>query len=80
MVTFICAPSVAEGYEDSPTRPELPSTPNSAAVPATVNRIVNGYFKALSHPIRRGIVERLAGGPATVGDTTGACLTSSMSI
>jgi DNA-binding transcriptional ArsR family regulator len=28
-------------------------------------------FLALSHPIRRGIVERLAAGPATVGNATG---------
>jgi DNA-binding transcriptional ArsR family regulator len=33
--------------------------------------VVNDPFKALSHPIRRGIVERLAVGPATVGDATG---------
>jgi DNA-binding transcriptional ArsR family regulator len=33
--------------------------------------MVNDPFKALSHPIRRGIVERLATGPATVGDATG---------
>jgi DNA-binding transcriptional ArsR family regulator len=32
--------------------------------------VVNDSFKALSHPIRRGIVERLAVGPATVGDAT----------
>ena len=32
--------------------------------------MVNDPFKALSHPIRRGIVERLAAGPATVGDAT----------
>jgi DNA-binding transcriptional ArsR family regulator len=32
--------------------------------------MVNDPFKALSHPIRRGIVERLATGPATVGDVT----------
>ncbi len=32
--------------------------------------MVNDSFKALSHPIRRGIVERLATGPATVGDAT----------
>jgi DNA-binding transcriptional ArsR family regulator len=32
--------------------------------------VVNDPFKALAHPIRRGIVERLAGGPATVGDAT----------
>ena len=33
--------------------------------------MVNDPFKALSHPIRRGIVERLAVGPATVGEATG---------
>jgi DNA-binding transcriptional ArsR family regulator len=32
--------------------------------------MVNDPFKALSHPIRRGIVERLAAGPATVGGAT----------
>lgn len=32
--------------------------------------MVNDPFKALSHPIRRGIVERLATGPATVGEAT----------
>ena len=32
--------------------------------------MVNDPFRALSHPIRRGIVERLADGPATVGDVT----------
>ncbi len=35
-----------------------------------VHYVVNDPFKALSHPIRRGIVERLAAGPATVGDAT----------
>ena len=39
--------------------------------PATVHLLVNDPFRALSHPIRRGIVERLAAGPATVGDATG---------
>jgi DNA-binding transcriptional ArsR family regulator len=33
--------------------------------------MVNDAFRALAHPIRRGIVERLAGGPATVGEATG---------
>jgi DNA-binding transcriptional ArsR family regulator len=33
--------------------------------------VVNDPFRALSHPIRRGIVERLAEGPATVSDATG---------
>jgi DNA-binding transcriptional ArsR family regulator len=32
--------------------------------------VVNDPFKALSHPIRRGIVERLAAGPASVGEAT----------
>jgi len=32
--------------------------------------MVNNPFKALSHPIRRGIVERLAAGPAGVGEVT----------
>jgi DNA-binding transcriptional ArsR family regulator len=32
--------------------------------------MVNDPFRALSHPIRRGIVERLSAGPATVGEVT----------
>jgi DNA-binding transcriptional ArsR family regulator len=32
--------------------------------------MVNDSFRALSHPIRRGIVERLTAGPATVGEVT----------
>ncbi len=32
--------------------------------------MVNDSFRALSHPIRREIVERLAIGPATVGEAT----------
>jgi len=32
--------------------------------------MVNDPFKALAHPIRRGIVERLAAGPATVGEVS----------
>jgi DNA-binding transcriptional ArsR family regulator len=36
----------------------------------TVIAMVNDPFRALAHPIRRGIVERLAAGPATVGDAT----------
>ena len=35
-----------------------------------VHHVVNDPFKALAHPIRRGIVERLATGPATVGEAT----------
>jgi DNA-binding transcriptional ArsR family regulator len=33
--------------------------------------MVNSPFKALAHPIRREIIERLATGPATVGEVTG---------
>ena len=33
--------------------------------------MVNDPFRALAHPIRRGIVERLARGSATVGEATG---------
>ena len=32
--------------------------------------MVNDPFRALAHPIRRGIVERLARGSATVGEAT----------
>ena len=32
--------------------------------------MVNDSFRALSHPIRRGIVENLAAGPATVSEAT----------
>jgi DNA-binding transcriptional ArsR family regulator len=33
--------------------------------------MVNDSFRALAHPLRREIVERLAAGPATVGEVTG---------
>jgi DNA-binding transcriptional ArsR family regulator len=36
-----------------------------------VSVMVNDPFRALSNPIRRGILERLAAGPATVGEATG---------
>ena len=42
-----------------------------SSVRAMVHLMVNDPFRALSHPIRRGIVERLAAGPATVGEATG---------
>jgi len=32
--------------------------------------MTNSTFRALAHPIRRGVVERLALGPATVGEAT----------
>jgi DNA-binding transcriptional ArsR family regulator len=39
-------------------------------VPCIVTRMANDAFRAVAHPIRRGIVERLARGPATVGVVT----------
>jgi DNA-binding transcriptional ArsR family regulator len=36
-----------------------------------VSVMANDAFRALAHPLRRGIVERLAHGPATVGEATG---------
>ncbi len=39
---------------------------------ATVYHVVNNdSFRALAHPIRRSIVERLGAGPASVGEATG---------
>jgi DNA-binding transcriptional ArsR family regulator len=38
--------------------------------PCIVTRMANDAFRAVAHPIRRGIVERLARGPATVGVVT----------
>jgi DNA-binding transcriptional ArsR family regulator len=35
-----------------------------------VRILVNDPFKAIAHPIRRGIVERLVRGPATFGEAT----------
>ncbi len=32
--------------------------------------MANDTFKALAHPLRRDIVERLSAGPATVGEVT----------
>jgi DNA-binding transcriptional ArsR family regulator len=32
--------------------------------------MANGTFRALAHPVRRGIVERLSDGSATVGEAT----------
>jgi DNA-binding transcriptional ArsR family regulator len=36
-----------------------------------VSKMANDVFKALAHPLRRDIVERLSGGTATVGEVTG---------
>ena len=55
--------TIAAGY-----RPALHTSADPRDI---VYLVVNDPFKALAHPIRRGIVERLAEGPATVGDATG---------
>jgi DNA-binding transcriptional ArsR family regulator len=36
-----------------------------------VSLMANDAFRALAHPVRRGIVERLAHGPASIGEATG---------
>jgi DNA-binding transcriptional ArsR family regulator len=36
-----------------------------------VSEMANDPFRALAHPIRRGIVERLGRGTATIGEATG---------
>ena len=56
------------GYRSNRARPHRCC--GNLRTAATVHLVVNDPFKALSHPIRRGIVERLAVGPATVGDAT----------
>ena len=55
----------------SPSPTARPSPRSRRPPPDTVHLMVNDPFRALSHPIRRGIVERLAAGPATVGEATG---------
>src|SRR5581483_11211138 len=35
-----------------------------------ISKMANDAFKALAHPLRRSIVERLSGGAATVGEVT----------
>src|SRR4051812_14618634 len=42
----------------------------SSRSPHIVSKMANDAFKALAHPLRRDIVERLAGGVATVGEVT----------
>ena len=38
--------------------------------PYIVSKVANDPFSALAHPTRREIVERLSGGPATVGEAS----------
>jgi DNA-binding transcriptional ArsR family regulator len=56
---------------DPPTVLRLPAKRGDEATPDIVSVIANDPFKALAHPLRRGIVERLAHGPATIGEATG---------
>jgi DNA-binding transcriptional ArsR family regulator len=42
----------------------------SAGLRYIVSRMANDTFKALAHPLRRDIVERLSGGMATVGEVS----------
>src|ERR687895_1445594 len=73
-----CSPATASGrpyFQQPPARrPQercsAAGLQGSSTHSATVNYVVNDPFKALSHPIRRGIVERLAAGPATGRDAT----------
>jgi DNA-binding transcriptional ArsR family regulator len=60
----------ARGLPTMPVRAYAPSVGRTSMRRATFNHVVNDPFRALSHPIRREIVERLAAGPATVGDAT----------
>ena len=47
-----------------------PHTPTSRSKLYIVSLLANDSFRAVAHPIRRGIVERLARGSATVGVAT----------
>src|SRR5207253_11248784 len=42
----------------------------SAGPDRIISKMANDAFKALAHPLRRDIVERLSGGVATVGEVT----------
>lgn len=44
--------------------------PGAATSHPIVSEMANDAFKALAHPLRRDIVERLSGGAATVGEVT----------
>ena len=63
----VCPPVALLREELGPAR----TAGDAGRLRGIVNSMVNDPFKALSHPIRRGIVERLAEGPATVGEATG---------
>src|ERR1044071_6111570 len=68
----MCIQFLLRGMEEPCPRKRASNLTSSGRQPpfGTVHQMVNDSFKALSHPIRRGIVERLAGGPATVGEVT----------
>jgi DNA-binding transcriptional ArsR family regulator len=53
-----------------PCRDDAKRDSSLATLVYIVRILVNDPFKAIAHPIRRGIVERLVRGPATVGEAT----------
>ena len=55
------------GDELARKRRELPWVPVAVYI---ISKMANDAFKALAHPLRRDIVERLSGGVATVGEVT----------
>ena len=62
-------PPTACSHQVNPGRPDPGRLVHASVIPFTMWLTIRS--EALSHPIRRGIVERLAAGPATVGDATG---------
>jgi DNA-binding transcriptional ArsR family regulator len=66
------APAAASRRSTRAARPDRGSTASSHSWRRTtiVRVMVNNAFDALANPIRRGIVERLASGPSTVGAAT----------
>lgn len=52
------------------TKARITRPPRAGAGRVIVTQMGNELFRALSHPIRRGIVERLGAGPATVGEAS----------
>jgi DNA-binding transcriptional ArsR family regulator len=58
--------SAARNPVDAPAHP----LPVSSPVSHVISKMANDTFKALAHPLRRDIVERLSSGMATVGEAT----------
>jgi DNA-binding transcriptional ArsR family regulator len=59
-------------HRETRTQAEMFHAPKAKPVRRSiVSLMTNDAFKALAHPLRRGIVERLAYGPTSVGEATG---------